>query len=69
MTPRTSHSWEVPGQRFALDFVVCDADFRRHSGRGTEVTDYFAYGLSIRAAADGQVVTVENRIGNAPLVG
>jgi murein DD-endopeptidase MepM/ murein hydrolase activator NlpD len=69
MTPKTSHSWDVLGQRFALDFVVCDAEFRRHSGRGTDVTDYYAYGLPIVAAADGEVVAVENRIGDAPLVG
>ena len=69
MTPKTSHSWDVLGQRFALDFVVCDAEFRRHSGRGTRVEDYFAYGLPILAAADGEVVAVENRIGDAPLVG
>jgi len=69
MTPKTSHSWDVLGQRFALDFVICDDAYRRHSGRGTRVTDYFAYGCPILAAVDGDVIAVENRIGDAPLVG
>jgi len=68
-TPKTSHSWDVLGQRFALDFVVADTDGRRHADRGTRVTDYFAYGRDIVAAADGEVVAVEQRIGDAPLVG
>ncbi|WP_240956325.1 M23 family metallopeptidase [Wenzhouxiangella sp. XN79A] len=68
-TPKTSHSWDVLGQRFALDFVVADAEGRRHVGRGTRVTDYLAYGCDIVAAADGEVVAVEQRIGDAPLVG
>lgn len=69
MTPKTSHSWDLLGQRYALDFLICDAAYRRHIGRGTQVTDYFAYGCPILAAADGEVIAVENRIGDAPLVG
>lgn len=68
-TPRTSHSWDVLGQRYALDFVVADDRFARHQGRGTRVTDYLAYGREILAAASGEVVAVEDRIGDAPLVG
>lgn len=68
-TPKTSHSWDVLGQRFALDFVVCDDNYRRHIGRGTRLTDYFAYSLPILAAADGEVIAIEQRIGTAPLVG
>jgi murein DD-endopeptidase MepM/ murein hydrolase activator NlpD len=68
-TPETSHSWGVLGQRFALDFVVADADGRRHQGSGTRVEDYFAYGRPVLAAADGEVVAVEQRIGEAPMVG
>jgi murein DD-endopeptidase MepM/ murein hydrolase activator NlpD len=68
-TPKTSHSWGVLSQRFALDFVVCDDDYRRHSGRGTRLTDYFAYDLPVLAAADGEVIAIEKGIGAAPLVG
>ena len=33
ITPKTSHSWEVLGQRFALDFVQADENFQRHNVR------------------------------------
>jgi len=69
MTPRTSHSWDVLGQRFALDFVQADAQFRRHDGRGTRPGQYRCYGADIIAAAEGTVLAVENRIGLAPLLG
>jgi hypothetical protein len=69
LTPKTSHSWNILGQRFALDFVQADADFCRHRNSGTRPEDYFGYGQEILAAADGKVVHVENRIANAPLVG
>ena len=68
-TPMTSHSWDVLGQRFALDFVQADSEFRRHRGRGTRLDDYYCYDRPILAAADGTVVAVENRISAAPFVG
>jgi hypothetical protein len=69
MTPKTSHSWDVLGQRFALDFVQADAAFARHRGRGTHPGDDDCYDAPILAAADGIVVAVEQRIGLAPLLG
>jgi len=68
-TPKTSHSWDILGQRFAMDFVKADAKLRRHSGAGTKLADYYCYDGEILAAADGRVVAVEDRIGAAPLVG
>ncbi|MCC5807423.1 MAG: M23 family metallopeptidase [Opitutales bacterium] len=68
-TPETSHSWDVLGQRYALDLVRADAHFRRHSGNGGRLAEYFCYGENIVAAADGTVVSVEDRVDDAPLVG
>lgn len=68
-TPATSHSWGVIAQRYAYDFLVADQRVARHSGDGTSVTDYFCYGRDILAAADGEVVRTEARIGGAPFVG
>ena len=64
-TPKTSHSWDILGQRFALDFVRADQAFRTHVGRGTRAVEYFCYGREIRAAASGTVVSVENRVRQA----
>ncbi len=68
-TPKTSHSWDVLGQRYALDFVVADAAKRRHRGRGTRPEEYFCWARPILAAADGEVVAVRDGIGTAPLLG
>ena len=64
-TPETSHSWDVLGQRFALDFVQADEGFRTHQGPGTRAEDYFCFGCEIRAAACGIVVRVEDRVRQA----
>lgn len=64
-TPKTSHSWDILGQRFALDFVQVNEEFRTHEGRGTKAEEYFCYGREIRAAAGGTVVRVEDRVRRA----
>lgn len=69
LTPKTSHSWDVLGQRFAVDFVQADAEFCRHSSRGMHAADYHCYGEPILAAADGTVISLENRVSGSPLVG
>ena len=69
MTPKTSHSWHVLGQRFALDLVKADPELQRHRGRGTRVDEYYCYGQPILAAAGGLVVDVQDGIRVAPLIG
>ena len=64
-TPTTSHSWDILGQRFALDFVQANEALQTHSGRGTTAEEYFCYGREICAAADGTVVAVEDRVRQA----
>ena len=64
-TRKTSHSWDVLGQRFALDFVQANEAKERHTGRGTRPGEYFCYGQDIVAAADGTVVRVESRVRRA----
>ena len=68
-TPSTSHSWEILGQRFALDFVQADSALKRHSGSGTKPQEYRCYGADILAAADGVVSGIENGVGASPLLG
>lgn len=69
LTPKTSHSWDILGHRFALDFVQADSELRRHTGLGTSPDQYYCYGAEILAAADGTIISSENRIGIAPLLG
>ena len=69
ITPQTSHSWDILGQRFAIDFVQADSDFSRHTGKGTRLDDYYCYGEDILAASSGVVIRIEDRISNAPFVG
>ena len=64
-TRKTSHSWEVLGQRFALDFVQVNEGLERHTGRGTHPEEYFCYGEDILAAAEGTVVRVESGVRRA----
>lgn len=68
-TPATSHSWDVLGQRYALDFVRADEGYRRHTGRGTRPEDYYCYGQPVLAAADGRVVAEKGNVGTAPFLG
>ncbi len=68
-TPNTSHSWDVLNQRYAYDFVKADSEYNRHSGKGNQLSDYYCYQQPIRAAADGEVISVVNNIGDAPFVG
>lgn len=64
-TRTTSHSWDVLGQRFALDFVQANDAIERHTGRGTRAEQYFCYGQEILAAADGTVIRAESRVRQA----
>ena len=68
-TPQNSHSWEIITQRYAYDFVITDAERRRHSETGTRLEEYYCYNLPILAVADGEVVRVSDGVRNAPFIG
>jgi hypothetical protein len=65
----TSHSWHLLGQRYAYDFVVVDRAGLRHVRQGRAADDYYAYGESVLAPADGEVVHVRDGVRDAPMVG
>lgn len=69
VTPDTSHSWELAGQRFAYDFVVADGEGRRHVDDGTRPEHYLAHGRPVLAPADGTVVAVRDGVRDAPRPG
>lgn len=58
VTKRTSHSWEVPTQRYAYDFIILDGDGNSFTGEETEVRSFYCYGKEILAPADGMIAEV-----------
>jgi len=66
VTEETSHSWMIVAQRYAYDFVITDDDGGTHTGGGTELEEYYAFGEPIRAPASGTVVKTKNRLRDHP---
>lgn len=64
-----SHSWSVPTQRYAYDFVVMDEMAKTYDGEQATVQSYYGYGKVILAPADGVVVEIGNQcFDNVPFV-
>ena len=59
-----SHSWAIPTQRYAYDFVMMDDDGKTHQNNSTELTAYGCYGRNVLAPADGVVVALGNSCGD-----
>lgn len=58
VTPETSHSWEIPQQRYACDFLIVDERGQSFSGDEKDPAAYYCYGREILAPADGVVVAL-----------
>lgn len=56
-----SHSWNVPTQRYAYDFIMLDESGRSYGGEFDRCSSYFCYGRDILAPADGVVVEILNQ--------
>jgi hypothetical protein len=69
VTRQTSHSWNIPTQRFAYDLVKFGQNERSFTGDGRKLTDYFCFDAPILAPADGVVVKASDGIHDAPFVG
>lgn len=68
VTPETSHSWEIPQQRYAYDFLIVDRDGRSFSGDdATNPAAYYCYGREILAPADGFVVALYADAPDSPI--
>ncbi len=57
---QTSHSWSIPTQRYAYDFVITDEEGKTCSGDPTVLANYFCYGQDVLAPADGIVVAAKD---------
>ena len=67
VTPEVSHSWEIPQQRYAYDFLIVDKNGRHFSGEGTDPATYYCYGREILAPADGFVAALYTGAPDSPI--
>lgn len=51
-----SHSWDIPTQRYAYDFIMLDESGKSCVGDGKKAADYYCYGKEVLAPADGEVI-------------
>ncbi|MBS3942847.1 MAG: M23 family metallopeptidase [Dethiobacter sp.] len=65
----TSHSWGVPTQRYAYDFVILGDDGKSCAGENTILRNYHCYGKDVLAPADGVVADVKDQYPDARTFG
>ncbi len=58
VTQNASHSWEIPTQRYAYDFIILDETGKSFNGEETSPESFYCYGKDILAPADGVVIEV-----------
>ncbi|WP_336037782.1 M23 family metallopeptidase [Halobacterium yunchengense] len=66
VTEDTSHSWMLVAQRYAYDFLITDKNGATHTGNGTKLENYYAFGEPVRAPAAGVVVKTKDRLRDHP---
>lgn len=50
----------------ALDLMKVDAEGRVHQGTGRELTDFYGWGTTVHAPADGEVLQADDRFDDLP---
>lgn len=55
-----SHSWDVPTQRYAYDFIMLDEQGKSYRGEYNKCDSYYCYSKDILSPADGVVVELVN---------
>lgn len=68
-TKEYSHSWSIPTQRYAYDFIILDEEGKSYSSDATNVKDYYCYNQPILSPADGIVVEVVNKAEDSMIFG
>ncbi|KPU44376.1 murein DD-endopeptidase MepM [Oxobacter pfennigii] len=53
-----SHSWEIPTQRYAYDFIILNKAGKSFDGKESNPGSFYCYGQNILAPADGVVIEV-----------
>lgn len=55
-----SHSWSIPTQRYAYDFLILDENSKSFQGDHQNASNYYCYSKPILAPADGSVIEIGN---------
>ena len=61
LTKKLSHSWILPSQRYAYDFIILDNEGKSSSGDRRSLNSYYCYDKDIVAPADGKVVSLYDK--------
>lgn len=64
-----SHSWDIPTQRYAYDFLMLDESGKSHIGDGKKEDDYYCYGKEVLAPADGEVIEAVSGYSDSLILG
>lgn len=64
-----SHSWDIPTQRYAYDFLVLDERGESCTGDVTKAAEYYCYGKEILAPANGEVIELGSSSPNSRISG
>jgi hypothetical protein len=68
-TKEFSHSWDIPTQRYAYDFIIMDERGKSYQGDCKKVDSYYCYGKVILSPADGVVEEVANESEDSLIIG
>ncbi|MEW6523066.1 MAG: M23 family metallopeptidase [Bacillota bacterium] len=69
ITKEFSHSWDIPSQRYAYDFLILDEYGRSFAGDAGDVKSYYCYGKDVLSPADGVVVEIYNNAKDSDIIG
>lgn len=68
VTKETSHSWDIPLQRYAYDFVILDAQgHSSHHTHSTAPSAFYCYGREILAPACGIIAEIADGAPDSPI--
>ena len=56
ITQATSHTWALPSQRYAYDFLIADAQGNSFQGPEERLSSFYCYGQPILSPAHGIVI-------------
>lgn len=64
-----SHSWDIPTQRYAYDFIIMDESGQSYRGEAKNAKSYYCYDKAILSPADGIVVELLNKSDDSLIIG